>query len=221
MPSKRVQRPIERLLDRAEEAADHRHWELVSDLCDQVLRLDPANEDAKTFLEAAGRDTGVGLDQPEQEAPTKAVAVQPAASLPSSFADGRYEVKRLLGESGRKRVYLAHDPILDRDVAFALIKTESLDKSRRARVSREARTLGRLGAHPNVVTVFDLGEHEDQPFMVTEFMDGGDVARLIEEAPDRRLSLERVAAIATAVCRGGDVLPVRRRRSQKRLLPRL
>jgi predicted amidophosphoribosyltransferase len=47
-------------------------------------------------------------------------------SLPTSFANGRYQVKKLLGEGGKKKVYLAHDTELDRDVAFALIKTEKV-----------------------------------------------------------------------------------------------
>jgi len=41
----------------------------------------------------------------------------------TSFAGGRYQVRSLLGEGGRKRVYLVHDTVLDRDVAFAQIKT--------------------------------------------------------------------------------------------------
>lgn len=48
--------------------------------------------------------------------------VQPAQ--PGSFVNGRYTVTRFLGEGGKKRVYLAHDTLLDRDIAFALIKTE-------------------------------------------------------------------------------------------------
>src|SRR5262249_25783298 len=47
----------------------------------------------------------------------------------SSFVSGRYQVQRLLGEGSRKRVYVAHDRRLDRDVAFALIKTDGLDKA--------------------------------------------------------------------------------------------
>jgi serine/threonine protein kinase len=43
-------------------------------------------------------------------------------ALPSSFVSGRYKVKSFLGEGGTKKVYLAHDSMLDRDVAFALIK---------------------------------------------------------------------------------------------------
>ena len=47
---------------------------------------------------------------------------------PAPFASGRYTVSKFLGEGGKKKVYLAHDNTLDRDVAFALIKTEGLDE---------------------------------------------------------------------------------------------
>ena len=49
---------------------------------------------------------------------------------PTSFASGRYQVKRFLGEGGKKKVYLAHDTNLDRDVAFALIKTETISQDK-------------------------------------------------------------------------------------------
>ena len=82
----------------------------------------------------------------------------PAPPHPTSFVDGRYEVRRFLGEGGKKRVYLAHDSKLDRDVAFALIKTDGLDAEGQARIRREAQAMGRLGDHPHVVSVFDIGE---------------------------------------------------------------
>ena len=47
--------------------------------------------------------------------------------------------------------------MLDRDIAFALIKTEKLDDKDRTRITREAQAMGRLGSHQNIVTVFDLG----------------------------------------------------------------
>ncbi len=53
----------------------------------------------------------------------------------------RYQVKKFLGEGGRKKVYLAHDTVLDRDVAFALIKTEGLDEEGRSRITREAQAM--------------------------------------------------------------------------------
>lgn len=62
--------------------------------------------------------------------------------------------------------------------------------------------MGRLGSHPHIVTVFDLGNHEGQPFMVTELMGGGDVEAMIEDAPDHRLSLDEALRIAIETCRG-------------------
>jgi predicted ATPase len=132
-------------------------------------------------------------------------AERPQAAVPTSFAGGRYQVRQFLGEGGKKKVYLAHDSLLDRDVAFALIKAEGLDDAARQRVSREAQAMGRLGSHPHIVTVFDLGrdsfQGKDQPYMVTELMVGGDVEGVIDTAPDHRLPLEQAITIALQVCR--------------------
>jgi tetratricopeptide (TPR) repeat protein len=111
-------------------------------------------------------------------------------------------VKKFLGEGGKKKVYLGHDTLLDRDVAFALIKTEKLDDASRSRVSREARAMGRLGDHPNIVAIYDMGDHEGQPYIVIPVMPGGDVESIIEKAPEHRLPLDKALDIAKAVCRG-------------------
>ena len=91
---------------------------------------------------------------------------------------------------------------MDREVAFALIKTDGLDETSRTRIQREAQAMGRLGSHAHIVTVFDLGEEQDQPYMVTELMGGGDVERIIEDAEDHRLPLEQAIKIAQETCRG-------------------
>src|SRR5206468_11785823 len=83
---------------------------------------------------------------------------QGARVIPAGFAAGRYTVRRLLGEGSRKRVYLAHDARLDREVALAVIRTEGLDDAARARVRREAQAMARLGDHPHIVTVYDRSE---------------------------------------------------------------
>ena len=62
--------------------------------------------------------------------------------------------------------------------------------------------MGRLGNHPHIVTVFDLGEENGQPYMVTELMAGGDVESLIEKSPERRLSIAKSVSITKEVCRG-------------------
>jgi serine/threonine protein kinase len=114
--------------------------------------------------------------------------------------------------------------LLDREVAFALIKTEGFDQTSKERISREAQAMGRLGVHPNIVAVLDLGQEDDgSPYMVTELMGGGDIEALLEEAskslvpagdgssgnsgPSRAsghggLSLERTIEIGKAVCEG-------------------
>ncbi|MDA1256673.1 MAG: protein kinase, partial [Chloroflexi bacterium] len=214
MPGERVQRQIDALLDDVEVAARALDWGRVRDLCDGVLRLDPDNEDARTFLSAAERDTGVLAADVEQNSdlsltrdedgsrppalptgegreptlrePQGGFSKGEAATTPASFANGRYQVSRFLGEGGKKRVYLAHDTLLDREVAFALIKTEGFDLTSKERISREAQAMGRLGVHPNIVAVLDLGQEDDgSPYMVTELMGGGDVEGLLEAASGR------------------------------------
>ena len=71
-------------------------------------------------------------------------------------------MKRFLGEGGKKKVYLAHDALLDLDVAFALVKTEGLDDAGRARITREAQAMGRLGSHGHIVQVYDLGQESER-----------------------------------------------------------
>ncbi len=149
MPSERIQRQIDRLLDEAEEALSRFDWETVGKCAGAVLRLDSSNADAITFLEAAQGDAATAAEQHTTQ-DTGSSSIAPPQAQPTSFADGRYQVQRFLGEGGKKKVYLAHDELLDRDVAFALIKTEGLDEVSRTRISREAQAMGRLGSHPSL-----------------------------------------------------------------------
>lgn len=116
------------------------------------------------------------------------------------FARGRYRVERFLGEGAHKRVYLAHDLTLDREVAFALIGGEALDGGRADRVRLEALAMGRLAGHPNVVTVYDASEEGGAPYIVEEYLEGGTVADVLARSPDRRLPVERAVRIAADVC---------------------
>jgi class 3 adenylate cyclase len=124
----------------------------------------------------------------------------PPARSPRSFASGRYEVQRLLGEGAKKRVYLARDSLLDREVAVALLKTEGLDEAGLARVRREAQAMGRLGDHPHIVTVFDVGQDGADLFIVCQHMAGGDVEQKLRTAPDHRLAAEEALRITEQVC---------------------
>src|SRR5687768_16636424 len=162
MASDRIQRQIERLLDEAEAAVAARDWPKVRQAASDTLSLDPENVDGRALLAAA--DRALAVEDPAGT-PAPVSAATPAAQ-PSSFANGRYTVTRFLGEGGKKKVYLAHDSLLDRDVAFALIKTEGLDEVGKERITREAQAMGRLGDHPNIVTVYDIGTEAGQPYLV-------------------------------------------------------
>ena len=114
MPSERVQRRIDRLLDDAESAADQHDWAKVLEFTSVVLHSDPENEDALEFKGMAE----IGLNQSGQPVSptaqsdgtpqTAASADSPRVSpQPTAFAEGRYTVSRFLGEGGKKKVYLA------------------------------------------------------------------------------------------------------------------
>jgi class 3 adenylate cyclase len=113
-------------------------------------------------------------------------------------------VQRFLGEGGRKRVYLAHDSRLDRDVAIAVIKTEGLDEAGLVRIRREAQAMGRLGDHPHIVTVHDIGDEagpdgQAQPYIVSQYMAGGDLENMLQQAEGHRLPINEAVRIAIQV----------------------
>ena len=121
MASERVQRRIDIPLGEADQAIAQSDWSVVRDRAQNVLALDPDNGDAATFLAAADGALASGGQPPASTStPT---SKEPTADQPTSFANGRYQVKRFLGEGGKKKIYLAQDTTLDREVAFALIKT--------------------------------------------------------------------------------------------------
>ncbi|MDB4433452.1 serine/threonine protein kinase [bacterium] len=126
---------------------------------------------------------------------------EPELRAPAAFASGRYAVQRFLGEGAKKRVYLARDTLLDREVAIAGLKTEGLDEAGVLRVRREAQAMGRLGDHPHVVTVFDVGQEGAELFIVCQHMAGGDVEVKLREAPEHRLPIDDALRITDQVCR--------------------
>ncbi len=201
MPSERVQRQIDRLLDEAESAIERGDWSRAGELAESVLRLDPENADARSYREAAQREAPAGSPpSPAASQPAASASAVPARPLPTSFAGGRYTVRSFLGEGAKKRVYLAHDTRLDRDVAFALIKTDGLDADGVVRVRREAQAMGRLGDNAHIVTIHDTGDEGGAPFIVSQLMAGGSVEDLLAKSDGHRLPPERAMRIAEQTC---------------------
>lgn len=83
---------------------------------------------------------------------------------------GRYRVLNVLGEGGMGIVYGCFDESLERRVALKLVRGDHTQTARR-RMLREARAMAKL-SHPNVVPVFEVGEHEGQLFVAMEFIKG-------------------------------------------------
>jgi len=98
---------------------------------------------------------------------------------------GRYRVTKELGRGGMGVVYEAHDPSLDRTVAIKLVRPTRTRSDASARLAREAKVLARL-SHPNVVEVFEIGEHAGQLFLAMELVRGMDLRRWRAAAPRSR-----------------------------------
>ena len=85
---------------------------------------------------------------------------------------GPYEIRSPLGAGGMGEVYRARDSRLDRDVAIKVLPSGSAgDGTAAARMTREAKAVAAI-SHPNVLGIFDVGEHDGIPFVVTELLDG-------------------------------------------------
>ncbi len=90
----------------------------------------------------------------------------------------KYEVIRRLGRGGMGTVYLARDPDLNRSVAIKVLRDALLDEELLQRFLREARAAAGL-RHENLVTVYEVGQHEHQPFMAMEYVDGRSFEEII------------------------------------------
>jgi len=91
---------------------------------------------------------------------------------------GRYEIQRRIGRGGMGSVYVAHDPVLGRMVAIKVFGGDLDLPDARDRFAREARAAAAFN-HPNIVTVYDFGEYDSQPFIVMEYVAGETLASLI------------------------------------------
>ncbi|HEY7169955.1 MAG TPA: protein kinase [Vicinamibacterales bacterium] len=113
---------------------------------------------------------------------------------------GSYTVGRRLGAGGTGEVWRARDPRLGRDVAIKLLLPHpSASAAERVRAfQHEARAAGALN-HTNVLTVYDIGEHEGAPYLVTECLDGEPLRARLGAGP---LPIDTALDVALQVARG-------------------
>jgi eukaryotic-like serine/threonine-protein kinase len=115
---------------------------------------------------------------------------------------GKFEIQAELGQGAMGRVYRAHDPILDRPVALKTVAPALLaGPEALARFRREARAAARL-QHPNIVTVFEVGEEQGTHYIAMELVEGVDLGEAL--SPPERYTLEQRVRMVVDVCRGLD-----------------
>lgn len=114
---------------------------------------------------------------------------------------GRYEIQRLLGEGDRKRTYLARDEKMDRLVAISLVKPAAVLTDPRG-TEREAKVLGRIGSHPNIVSLheYEVGQNGSIDYMIFEHLGGGTLTAYLRTSG--RQSLDDILRFARQICRG-------------------
>ncbi len=111
---------------------------------------------------------------------TGASLAGPSVVFMARVLGDRYELGARIGLGGMAEIFAARDRRLDRRVAIKLLRIDFADAAARVRFEREARAAASL-SHPNVVTIYDVGEDRSRPYLVMELVEGQSVAELLGE----------------------------------------
>ena len=168
------------LLSAAESAAVERHVAECDACCQSLLTV--ADDALVSRLRQAASTSSDGLRA--AEAPTQGLSAPgavPAPLPPELAAHPRYRVEQLLGAGGMGAVYRAHHLVLGRSVALKVINPALTNRAAAVeRFARESRAAARL-SHPNIVAAFDAEQAGGTHFLVMEYVEGTDLARLVQE----------------------------------------
>src|SRR5512135_1420834 len=117
---------------------------------------------------------------------------------------GRYRILGVLGRGAMGVVYRAEDPLIEREVAIKTLNPdlpEEVMDEVRERFLREAKSAGRLN-HPNIVTVFDVGEQDGVAYMAMELLEGKSLQQILGETA--RLPFPTIADLAAQIAEALD-----------------
>ncbi|MEI2612351.1 MAG: serine/threonine-protein kinase [Candidatus Promineifilaceae bacterium] len=117
----------------------------------------------------------------------------PLQAEPDYLLNQRYRLCRELGHGGMGTVYLALDTYLEREVAVKIMNRQSLGTAGRTLLINEAHASARL-SHPNIVMIFDVGEQDNTPYIIMEYIQG----QPLSEAKLRRT--EEKIRVARQIC---------------------
>ena len=188
-------------------------WQTVDRLFIQALQLradargamlarecgtdEAVRREVQSLLTAA-ESSGTFLNRTAFERLARAIAADGWSLRPGERL-GTYTVRDLLGAGAVGEVWRATDERLNRDVAIKLLLPHHSGNPQRARrFAEEARTAGSLN-HPNILSVYDVGEHAGVPFIVSEYVDGETLRMRLKRGP---LSIDSAAGVALQMARG-------------------
>ncbi len=178
-----------RMFNKAVAAYEHiRTAGSFKDVDERIKKLKVAGETMIFGLSGAKKDGTVLIDSAETK-PTL----------------GRYEIIKELGRGAMGTVYLGKDPKINREVAIKTLRYEDIDDEQLAEVKkrffREAEAAGRL-SHPNIVTIYDVGEDYEIAYMAMELLSGSDLTKYAQK--ETLLPLHEVVRIVTATANALD-----------------
>ncbi len=172
--------------------------------------LERKPEERASFLDAACRDDSelrreveslLANEVPDTIVGSKAAEVATQLLTPQGLSEiGPYKIVRSLGAGGMGQVFLAHDKRLKRNVAVKLISQYTGGEEEKVRRFRQEALAASALNHPNILTIYEIGEVGGSNFIATEFVDGRTLRELIDDnAISMGQSLDVAKQVATAL----------------------
>ncbi|MBC7821191.1 MAG: serine/threonine protein kinase, partial [Planctomycetaceae bacterium] len=157
----------------------------------------------RTVILGRGVDTEQNLSQlamtvdflPSTD-PTEPMPAASDARIANKEQVGRFQIVSILGRGTYGTVYRAYDPLLDREVALKVPRFAPDDREMTERFHREAKAAARLH-HPNIVTLYEHGQTDEGPYLVSEFVNGVPLSQMLrEQRPDLSKAVDWARQIA-------------------------
>jgi eukaryotic-like serine/threonine-protein kinase len=186
---------VDQLLAKALELSDAERAAFLAEACSGDAEL---RSEVESLLAAHQEAVVDFLSTPALEVAVRELAAKPPPSLVGTTL-GPYSLLSVLGVGGMGEVYLARDERLKRRLALKILPPHFVtDNTRVERFAREARAVSALN-HPNIVTVYEIGQLTGTHFIAMEYVDGQTLREKIHNAKQELLEVKEVVEIALQI----------------------